>query len=165
MSFEISSAAFGAIVGLLSGISGVALTHVMIARRDAKARRIEGLREVFRELEKRRRLALDFDQQVNIGLRSKPPNELTSDIFEKPEWKEATLALQERSWLFACMAYLPEAVSDFQELDAYIAVIMDPHLDKAGTATAGRRSCAVERFNDHSRSIRQKLEAKLKPLV
>ena len=165
MALEFTSAAIGGMIGLLGGLGGVTLAHTLTSRREARTRRIEGLREVVRELEKRRRLALEMDQHINLGLRAQTAQQLCESIFTVPGWKEATLALQERSWLFSCVAYLPEAVAEFQELDAYIGVIMDPHLEEPGTSSAGRRGRAIEKFNDISSEIRSKAESKLRSLV
>jgi hypothetical protein len=123
MTIEFASAALGGAIGLLGGLGGVALGHALTERREIRSRTIAGLNDVVRELEKRRRLSLDIAQHVNMYAAEASKDEAKS-IFDRPGWKDVTLALYERTWVFPCIAYLPTAKGDFERLDDLISLTM-----------------------------------------
>ena len=124
MAIEFASAALGGAIGLLGGLGGIALGHMLTNRRETRSRNIAGLSEVVRELEKRRRLSLDIAQHVNTFAAVAKKEEGRS-IFDQPGWKEAILALHERTWVFPCIAYLPEVKPKFERLDHLIDTILE----------------------------------------
>jgi hypothetical protein len=126
MAIEASGAFIGGALGLIGALCGVFLGHILSSSREHAARRIEGLNRVMIELNRRGRLGLQFDQLVNVGLRSLDPYHLASQVSEMDDWKVATHELQEQAWKFPCMAYLPDAYSEFEEIDRQIGIIMDP---------------------------------------
>ena len=131
MAIEFASAALGAAIALLSGLGGIALGHRLTERREIRSRSVAGLNDVVRELEKRRRLSLDIAQHVNSHVAGASKDQSIS-MFDRPSWKDATLALYERTWVFACIAYLPLAKADFERLDDLIFLTMqriDDELD------------------------------------
>lgn len=131
MAIEATSALIGGALGLIGGLCGVVLGHVLSSSRDRTARRVEGLRQVMVELNRRGRLGLQFDQMVNHGLRTQVNNEFSSRVLELDDWKSATHELYEQAWKFPCMAYLPEAYPEFEEIDRQIGFVMDPDLGRA----------------------------------
>lgn len=164
MPFEFASAAIGGAIGLLGGLGGVAMGHALTARRESRGRAIEGLREVVRELERRRRLSLDIAQHVN-SFSAASSSEDNASLFTIPGWKEATLALYERTWVFSCIAYLPEAKDDFQRLDDQIVSTMDPLSNGADEAARQQRDESIAELHRLTNIIQAKLEAKLRKLV
>lgn len=124
MPIEFASAALGGAIGLIGGLGGIALGHRLTERRDIRSRCIAGLNDVVRELEKRRRLSLDIAQHVNTYAAEATGDERKS-IFDQPGWKDATLSLQERTWVFPCIAYLASVKPDFERLDHLIFLLLE----------------------------------------
>lgn len=152
MAVELAGVVLGASIGTFSTISAVYLGHVFSAKREQQNRRIEGLREVSRELEKRSSLALSITQFINTADLSKSDNPLATVLFATPGWKECTLALQERTWLFPCLAFLPDAVVDFASADHEIGRLMNGNIQDSD----------VIRVKTALKAIELKLGAKLK---
>ena len=124
MTVELSGVIVGSCIGLVGGLGGVFIGHILTNRRESKTRKISGLQDVLRELQKRNRLALDITQHVNsVGSSGER-------LFQVPGWKECTLALQERSWKVSCITFLPEAFEDFRILDSKIVQLMDDQFDQ-----------------------------------
>lgn len=67
MALELGSVIAGGVIGLIGGLGGIVLGHVFARRRDSISRSIDGLRLVIGELNKSRRLALFFEQQINLS--------------------------------------------------------------------------------------------------
>jgi hypothetical protein len=124
MAIEFASAALGGAIGLLGGLGGIALGHRLTERREIRSRSIAGLNDVVRELGKRRRLSLDIAQHVNTYARE-AAKDGGKGIFDQPGWKDITLALHERTWVFPCIAYLSSAKPDFERLDDLIFLTLE----------------------------------------
>jgi hypothetical protein len=129
MPLEMSSVLTGGAIGLLSGLGGVFLGHMLTRRRESNSRAIEGIKTVLAELETRRRLSLDIGQHISQLQPTNIGNLPNASLWDIPTWKDLTLAIHERPWLFPCTAYLPEAVPDFEKLDVDIIALMDPAQD------------------------------------
>lgn len=146
MAIELGTAFVAGVIGLLGGLSGVFLGHILSSSRESNARRIDGLRQVTVELNKRSRLALHFDQHLNVGLRNSTPSEFALKAFELEGWREATHEWHEQSWKFPCMAFLPEALDEFEEMDQQIGYIMDPYAEKPDDPKQKTREAARQDF-------------------
>ncbi|MBC7700552.1 hypothetical protein [Aquabacterium sp.] len=157
MALELGSVLIGGGIGLVGGLGGVILGHLLTGMRDSRNRRINGLQGVALELEKRRRLALDIAQHVNLGLRSRSHDEFLAQAFEIPGWKAATLALQERTWLVGCMAFLPEGIPYFQEIDQQISILMSPTNASSTEYTGPSSAEAIDEFRKNVEAIQQLL--------
>jgi hypothetical protein len=157
------------LLGVLFGggiaLGGSILAHQFARSRDSRNRQVDGLREVSRELEKRVRLSLDIVQHVNLGMRQKPPGEFARDAFQIDGWKEVTLTLQERPWRFACMAFLPEALTDFEALDINISRSMDVHVHPLVDGDPHPQEQAAIELRAVVRSIEKKIEERLGKLL
>ena len=165
MAVELVGVLVGAAVGLAGGLGGVFLGHLLVRRREANARGIEGLRTVVVELNRLSRLALYFEQQINIGLKDSDPYSFSSKVFEVAGWKEATHELQEANWRFPCMAYLPTATEDFLELNRMMGFIMDPYSQHPEEEEEMSRDQALETFHQLRAKVQKKVEAKLNTLL
>lgn len=163
MAVELTGVLLGGGLGLLGGLGGVFVGHLLSSKRDSVSRQVDGLRRIVAELNNHNRLALVFEQHINLGLRNLSVREFAQTALDLPGWKEATHELQERAWRFECMAFLPEALSDFEQLDQQISVIMDPYaLEKENPAP--EREHARKTAETLSLNIQRKVEARLKAL-
>lgn len=156
MALELGSLIAGGVIGFASSIGSIVFAHYFTNRRETKSRKIQGLRDVIAEAERRRRLALEIAQYVNLALRKKSPEQFAQDAFDTPGWKEATHSLQERTWMNLCLAFLPEAVQDFEDADNLIARVMSPEEDQNVIAT---------QFNASIRSIETKAKNRLQEIL
>ena len=85
----------GVLLGGVIVLAGAVLAHVFAARREAKNRALDHLREVARELQKRLRISLEIVQLVKVGLRERTPAQFNDAAFSMNGWKEAMLAARE----------------------------------------------------------------------
>lgn len=130
MAVDILGVILGSCIGLTGGLLGVTVAHVFTARRERTARKVAGVQDVQREVEKRSKLALEIAQHVNaVGYDGRK-------LFQLPAWRSCTLALQDRSWKPSCMVYLPAAVEDFRSLVTHISQLMDEQHDHTKIAGA-----------------------------
>ena len=165
MAFELIGVATGGAIGLIGGLGGVLLGHLLARKRESTNRNIDGLCLVVTELNRFSRLGLFFEQQINIGLRNEDVKTFAGRALMIPEWQKATQELQETNWQFPCMAYLPEAMNDFCEINGLMLYVMDPY--------ARRQSDEYEMTSDQAweickvlhAKVRAKVEARLKGLL
>jgi hypothetical protein len=125
MAVELAGVVVGALIGTVSAISAVYLAHRFADKREQRSRRLEGLRQVSQEIERRSSLALNIAQFINRADVRNSEQSLAGVLFATPGWKECTLLLQERTWLFPCLAFLPDAVGDFSSVDREIGKLMN----------------------------------------
>lgn len=164
MAAELTGIALGGAIGLLGGLGGVLVGQIMTSQREAKSRTLEGLRSVIQELNKLSRLSLQMAQYINPLVAETTPNEIAKLVFCAPGWKECTHELQERSWHFPCLAYLPNAYADFVQLEHLVAIIIDPFREIPKNPSDTSRDQAVLAFNETYRLVSDKVEARLKLL-
>lgn len=164
MAAELTGIVLGGAIGLIGGLGGVLIGQIMTSRREARSRRLEGLKSVVQELNKLARLSLQIAQYINPLVSQDPPDEVVKTVFNAPGWKECTHELQERSWHFPCLAYLPEAFNDFVQLEHQIYIIMDPYSEAPQDPSETSREQAVLKFNQLYRSVSEKVEVRLKAL-
>lgn len=155
MALDTSGVIIGASIGLLSAVIGASLSHLLTARRDSTARKIAGLQDVRRELEKRRRLTLEIAQYVNKASSMYRPEARARKLFDTPGWRDAMLALQERSWVISCSAFLPEAESDFGELDGLIGDLL----------SEGDQSLIANNIHERVSVIEARIKRRLSELI
>lgn len=86
-------------------------------------------------------------------------------MIELPEWQKTTHELTEASWRFPCMAYLPAAQIDFEELDHLLGYIMDPYTRQPTAEHEMSSEQAWERFQEVTATIQRKVEARLGQLL
>jgi hypothetical protein len=164
MAAELTGIALGGAIGLVGGLGGVLIGQVMTSRREARRQKLEGLESVIQELNKLGRLSLQIAQYINPLVGKSAPHEIAKTVFNAPGWKECTHELQERSWHFPCLAYLPEAFNDFVQLEKLISIIMDPFCEAPADPSETSRDQAALAFNQLYRSISEKVEVRLKAL-
>lgn len=162
MAFEQGSVLIGGLIGLAGGLGGVLLGHVLSRRRETQSRSLEGLRLVIAELSRLRRLALFFEQQINLTLREGHTTEAAKNLVATSDWQKATHEMMEAHWRFPCMAYLPNAQDDFEELSRFLLCIMDPYSRAPGAEHEMTSDQAHEKFREAAMRIRNKVEARLK---
>lgn len=165
MANDVLGVVVGGAIGLLGGLGGVVAGQLLTARREARARQIDGIRIVVEELHNRSRLGLQIDQYLNVRLRTETPDQISLTAFDNPAWPGYTHELQERPWLFACMAYLPEALDDFYELDRQLSIVMDPYCEAPEDHSQPKRSDAVEAFGRVAAVIQEKARCRLSNLL
>lgn len=155
----------GVLLGGLIALAGGALAHRFATDRESKSRTIDGLREVARELEKRGRLSLDIAQLVNVGLRGRTPDQFAHDAFSIVGWKDAALALHERPWRFSCLAFLPEAVTDFEALDRAVGSMLDVHDQPLVPEGVSSQDRIAKQIHECVRAVESKIESRLRQLL
>jgi hypothetical protein len=165
MATDLTGIGLGGAIGLVGGLGGVLIGQLMTSRREMKNRKIEGLKSVVQELNKLSRLSLQIAQYINPLVHNTSPDEIARAVFNAQGWKECTHELQERSWHFSCMAYLPDAFNGFSRLEHLIAVIMDPYAEVPGSPNTTSREAAVLEFNRIYQSISRMIEERLAKLV
>ena len=164
MPTDLLSALVGAGVAFTGGLGGVYLGHRFTSRRDAIERSITGLGEVISELGKLNRIGLYFEQRINGAKRAESDPEKLFDLLFDTDWMAATHELQESTWLFPCMAYLPDAEDDFRRLCQLMGHLMNPYSEptEPGELT---RDQTIEEFGEVIRQIRSQVEARLRQLM
>lgn len=164
MALEVLGVVAGGAIGLLGGLGGVFLGHLLARKRDSATRAIEGLKLVVNELNRFSRLGLFFEQQINLGLRNSDVETFARDGLS-PEWMKATHELQETNWRFPCMAYLPEAMADFYEIDRLMLYVMDPYARAPTDGHEMSSEQAWKNFKILHAEIQAKVESRLKRLL
>jgi hypothetical protein len=165
MALELVGIVAGGSIGLLGGLGGVFLDHFVSRKRDAATRATDGLRLVVNELNRLSRLGLCFEQQNEIGLRESDIETFAGLAIAVPDWLKATHELQETNWRFLCMAYLPEAMDDFRELNHLMGCMMDPYARTPTETDDLKSEQAREKFKAVHSRIQDKVESRLKQLL
>ncbi|WP_342130820.1 hypothetical protein [Hydrogenophaga sp. OTU3427] len=166
MAIELLGVIAGGGIGLLGGLGGVLLGHVLARKRESANRSIDGLRLVVQEINRFSRIALFFEQQINIAMREEvSPSACATRLIAVPDWQKATHELQEAHWRFPCMAYLPEAKEDFAALDRLIGYVMDPYVRTPNDVHDRTSEQAWEEMKQRMVRIQELVEARLARLL
>jgi len=149
----------------MGGIGGVFLGHHLSQRRDRASRKIEGLRQVVAEINRFSRIALFFEQQINLASRDQDTEGIAKKLIGVAEWQKATHELQEAHWRFPAMSYLPDSTSSFHELDRLIGYIMDPYARTKSPDLDMSSEEAWEQFQNVSSHIQSLVAVELRKLA
>lgn len=165
MALDFVGVVTGGMIGLVGGIGGVLLGHHLSQKRESVSRKIEGLRQVVEEINRFSRIALFFEQQINLASATQDPDEIAKHLISLPEWQKATHELQEAHWRFPAMAYLPASIESFRELNRLIGYFMDPSPRATASNLGMSREQALERFTRVAQHIQSLVEVQLKQLT
>lgn len=165
MAVDLAGVITGGAIGLMGGIGGVFLGHHLSQRRERASRKIEGLRQVVAEINRFSRVALFFEQQINLASRDQEAEGIAKNLIGRAEWQNATHELQEAHWRFPAMAYLPNATSSFHELNRLMGYIMDPYARTKSPELELTSEEAWEQFKKVSWHIQSLVEAELRKLA
>jgi hypothetical protein len=111
------------------------------------------------------RIALFFEQQINMGPEGEDPLSCAKRVCMLPEWRAATHELQATHWQFPCLAFLPEASGDFKEISRLMLYVCDPYSRKPWADTEPTNEQAWSQIKGLFVVIESKVQHRLKQLL